>query len=220
MNQNVQFVTKSIELRRLGYSYSDIARELKISKASVCGWVKNVRLTETEKLRLQKNLKSKMERGRLKASIAIRSKNVFKEKVVYENAEKEFEKFIKDPLFMLGIGLCSAHGLKKGNNFQFVSPSPAIARIILMWVEKYLNLSKNTPKYRIFVATSHKNNECEQFWARNLGISPTVFQKTMYLPQNNKKGREYNGSLTLTISRIEVVRKVIAWQKLIMRYYG
>ena len=56
MNLYVQFSKKAIELRRSGYSYTDIARELKVSRASVCAWVKHVKLTEAERQHLRKNL--------------------------------------------------------------------------------------------------------------------------------------------------------------------
>lgn len=219
MNMAVQTTKKAIELRRLGRSYSDIAKELKVSRASVCGWVKNVRLTEAEKANLQKSLKTKIERGRMKASISIRSRSVFKEKNAYEIAEKEFNKFIKDPLFMLGIGFLAYHGTKKGSTFQFTNSTPAIIHIMHLWIEKYLGISKTDLKYRLFLALSHKNGDSENFWATSLKIPLSLFHKTYYLRLSSKKGREYNGSLSLYISRIEVIRKVIAWQKLTMRYY-
>ena len=56
----------------------------------------------------------------MNSTIAVRSKKIFKEKIAYDNAEKEYEKFSKDPFFMLGLGLYWAHGLKKGNYFKIV----------------------------------------------------------------------------------------------------
>lgn len=184
-NMSVQNVNKAIELRRSGYSYADIAKELGVSKASVCGWVKNVRLTEAEKLHLNKNITRKIEKGRMMASITIRSRKVYKEKVAYDDAEKEFKKLMMDSQFMLGIGLCSTSGLKKGNSLQFSSPDPVILKIMTNWLEKYLKVPKNIIKYRII-----------------------------------GKNKEHRGYSCVVVSRIEVIRKVIAWQKLTMRYYG
>ena len=221
MKDIVQIRKRAIELRRLGYSYMDVANELKISKTSVSNWVKNVRLTENEKNILQKNLKGKIERGRMKASISIRSRKVFKEKVAYENAEKDFKKYLQDSLFMLGLGICWSHASKRPNSFQFTSSDQSIVKIILLWAEKYLDLSNKSPKYRVFIDISCKNQDCEQFWSRVVGLSAELFQKTMYLrSQSVKRSREYKGSLAIVISNIDVVRKIIAWQKLAMRYYS
>ena len=49
MKDIVQMNSQAIELRRQGYSYSDISKKLKVSKTSISNWVRNVRLTENEK---------------------------------------------------------------------------------------------------------------------------------------------------------------------------
>ena len=217
----VQMSKRAIELRKLGYSYTDIIKELKVSRASVSNWVKNIRLTENEKINLDKNLKNKIKRGRMNSSIAVRSKKIFKEKIAYDNALKEYEKFSKEPFFMLGLGLYLAHGLKRGNSLQFTNQNPFILRIILQWMKKYLNLSKNTIKYRLFINISHRNGNYEDIWSKNMDIPLNLFQKTMYLKSiKSIKDREYKGSLTITVSRIDLFRKVIAWQKILMGYYA
>ncbi|HEY4503538.1 MAG TPA: hypothetical protein VJJ28_00295 [Candidatus Paceibacterota bacterium] len=221
MRDTVQIAKKAIELRRLGYSYNDIASKLNISKTSVSNWVKNVRLTEIEKIALQKNLKAKMEKGRLNASISIRTKKIFKEKIMYENIEKDFPKLQRDSFFMLGMGLYLSHGLKQGSAFQFTSADVNIIKIILVWMEKYLNLSCKMAKYRVFLDISHKDRNCEEIWSRIVGIPHDLFQKTVYIrSRNNERDREYKGSLEILVIKVEVLRKVIAWQKLLMRYYS
>jgi hypothetical protein len=155
MNSIVHNEKKAIELRRRGLSYTDIAKELKVSRTSVCLWVKNVKLTEVERLHLQKNIRAKMERGRMMASISLRSRKVFKEKIVYEQAEGEFEKKAKDPFFMLGIGLWGTPPHKKGYfSLQFTSANPEIMKIMASWVEKYLEIPKKAIKYRVYKSST------------------------------------------------------------------
>ncbi|MDP3962445.1 MAG: helix-turn-helix domain-containing protein [bacterium] len=221
MKDIVQTGKEAIELRRSGLSYSDIASELKVSKTSVSNWVKNVRLTEGERNILEKNLKSKIDRGRMKASVSNRARKIFKEKVAYDDAEKEFQKYSKDPLFMIGVGLYWSNGLKEGSRFQFMSSDPAMMKIIIAWMEKYLGFSRKGARYRLFLNITHESKECEQYWARNLNIPQESFQKTSYFrSQKHKQSREYNGSLAVIVTRVNVVRRVIAWQKLAMRYYS
>ena len=220
MNDTVHMRKKAIELRRLGYSYTDISKKLGISKTSVLNWVRNVRLTESEKIILHKNLKAKMERGRLNASISIRAGKIFKEKIIYETVEKDFPKLLKDPLFMLGIGLYMAHGLQKSNSFQFTNSNPSVIKIMIVWIEKYLNISREMAKYRLFLDISHKNQNCEKFWSRIIGIPYDLFQKTIYIGYvNSKRDKEYKGSLEILITKVDILRRVIAWQKLLMQYY-
>ncbi len=217
----VQTSKRAIELRRLGFSYSEISKELKVSKASISNWVKNIKLTENERLNLEKNLKNKIAKGRMNSSIAIRSKKVFKDKFAYDNALKEFEKFSKDQFFMLGLGLYWAHGLKKGNSIYFMSKDSNIMKIIVLWMKKYLNISKNKAKFRLFINISHRNGNFEDLWAKTIDIPLNLFQKTIYTNSSKAiKDREYKGSLAIMVSGVELYRKVIAWQKILIRYYN
>ncbi|MEK7095271.1 MAG: hypothetical protein AAB917_01285 [Patescibacteria group bacterium] len=221
MNTIVQTHKKAIELRRLGYSYGDISKQLKVSRTSVANWVKNVRLSENEKLLLQKNLKAKVQRARLNASITIRSRKIFKEKRAFENAEKDFKKYLKDPLFTLASGLYWAKGSVGAGNIQFASSDPVIVNIILVWLKKYLNIDKNQVKYRIFGDSVSKNLEYQEFWEKTLGISANNFQKNVHNRHHLNRARtaNYKGSLAITLTKIEAVRTIIAWQKLLMQYY-
>jgi len=222
MNQGVQLSTKAIELRREGKSYSDIAKVLKVSRSSVCGWVKNVRLTEQEKALLLKTQHAKMSRGRMQATITLRTRKVFQEKTIYDTAEKEFEKFSKDPLFLIGLGMSGIGKGEKGvNSFQFTTGDSSLAKIIIKWLEKYFNISKKSLKLRLFVAFTHKNEPFVDYWSKTLGISEGNFWKTVILKhKKDPKDTGYRGSLEITVSNSDAVRKLKAWQNVTIRYYS
>ena len=221
MKNTVHNYKKAIELRREGNSYTDIARILSISRTSVCNWVRNVRLTETEKGRLKKNIALKIGRGRISAQISIHSKRVFKDKVAYEEAEREFKKFKNEPLFFLGLGLYWHHGSStRGDRVQFMSSDLPSIGIFIVWIEKYLKISRNMLTYRLFVNLHNKKGEYESIWINKLRIKREYFRNTIYtrsLKPNISK--EYKGSLTISYSKIDIFRKVIAWQKLLIQYY-
>lgn len=221
MKGTVQSVQKAIQLRRLGHSYSDIARELKVSRASVCNWVKNVRLTEHEKGILQKSLTAKMHRAHMKASISLRARKVFKEKQSFEEAEKNFKKNLKESLFAVGLGLYCSKGSLVGGNIQFIHTNEDFLRIILLWLHKYLEISKNEAKYRLFVDFSSPEGELEKKWAHVLGIYEGNIVKiiTSKHPKKVKKPNDYKGSLGIVVSKIEAMRTIISWQKLLIKYY-
>jgi predicted transcriptional regulator len=222
MKTTVQNEKKAVELRREGKSYSDIAKQLKVSRSSVCNWVKNVRLTEAEKLLLHKNIEAKKGRGRMMASMTIRTRKVYKEKVAYDEAEREFTKLSKDPFFMFVLGLTGPEKSKKGySTFQFTTSDPRNMKLIMKWLRKYLKVGDSSIHFRLSVAATHKHSDLEAFWMKNVPFSRESLHKTVVLKQ--KKGetdREYHGSLSLFLSRIEPIRKIIAWQKLTMLYYS
>lgn len=55
MKKKIQEYEKAIELRKQGMSTPKIAKELKVSKSSVFGWVKNVEITQEQRNELFKN---------------------------------------------------------------------------------------------------------------------------------------------------------------------
>jgi len=94
-------------------------------------------------------------------------------------------------------------------------------KIIILWMKKYLNISKNMAKYRLFINISHRNGNYENLWAKTVDIPINLFQKTAYLHSSKAvKDREYKGSLAIMVSGVDTYRKVIAWQKILIRYYS
>ncbi len=150
MNIADQFHKKAVELRREGNSYTDIAKHLRVSRSAVCGWVKNVRLTVAEKQLLEKKIQTTQGRARMQASITLRARRVYKEKAVFDKAEKEFEKLSKNPFFMFGMGLWGFEKPKKNRvAFTFSTQVPEIMTIMLEWVEKYLEIPHKSLKIRV-----------------------------------------------------------------------
>ncbi len=167
MDINVQFQKKAIELRREGNSYADIAKHLRVSRSAVCGWVKNVRLSEAEKHLLEKRLQAKRDKGNQQRSVTLRAQKVYKEKVTYEQAEREFEKLSKDPLFMLGMGIWGVDKSKKNRtSFTFTTSTPENMRFIQKWLHKYLGISSKSLKIRVLKT---KNGESSSFTLSKIG---------------------------------------------------
>jgi len=93
--------------------------------------------------------------------------------------------------------------------------------LMVKWIKKYLVSNPILLKYRIFIHDAYKDEKCEEFWANLLGISLQNLQKTIYKPSSHavKKNDNYKGCMRITITRIDMLRKMIAWQKLLIQYY-
>lgn len=178
MISSIQNVKKARELRLEGKSLSEISEKLSVSISTLSAWLKDITLNEAQQDALRARVKNKISKGRMNALISLKSARIFKEKSIYEQAEKEFERLHKDPFFMLGLALYWSSGAKKGC-FQFSSSDQGMNFIMMDWIKKYLNPDENLVKQR-----------------------------------------NYNGYRRIDITRIDVLRRVIAWQKLLIQYYG
>lgn len=221
MNKNVQLKNMAINLRKEGRSYSEIVKELGLAKSTLSNWLKGIVLTEQQNIDLYNRLEDKISRGRLRTSIALKAKRIVRENRVYTEAEREFKKYIQDPFFVIGISLYWAEGSKKDGGFSFINSDPNMIVLIVKWIKKYVTNNESLLKYRLFIHYPYKDEKCEEYWAELLNVSINNFQKTIYKPTPHivKKNPIYKGCLRIVINRIDMLRKVIAWQKLLIQYY-
>lgn len=178
MRPDIQVLKKAREMRLSGYSLSEISDVLIVPRSTLSNWLRDIRLTPIQNDSMRSRVAQKMSRGRLNASIVRKSNRVYKEKVIYDNAVKEFPKLVKQPEFLFGMGLYMARGVFSGNSFQFSSSNRILIDILYKWCVKYLQINVN-----------------------------------------DQKIREYDGFFRLEIGKIDVLRRVMSWQKLLIKYY-
>jgi hypothetical protein len=221
MYSKVQLKNMAIDLRKAGKSYNEILNEIPVAKSSLSVWLRDIELSAGQSSALNDRLKDRRAKGRLKTSIALRAGRIVRENRVYAEAEREFNLFIKDPLFSAGILLYWAEGAKKNNYFAFINSDPDMVCLMNKWINKFFPSEAQLITYRLFIHLPYKYENCEEYWASLLNVSVNDFYKTIYKPTPHmiKKNPGYKGCMRMCITRIDVLRKMIAWQKLIIKYY-
>src|SRR3989344_6169070 len=126
-----------IKLRKQGYSYKEIMKEVNVSKSSLSGWFKFLDLSSEEEAGLQERALKNIGNGRERAALSNRNKRIEREAAALKEAQKIFDLFKNDTIFVLGIGLYWAEGSKRTSAFQFVNSDPAMILFMLYWAEKY-----------------------------------------------------------------------------------
>src|SRR5690349_9983857 len=99
MNKYVQLKNMALDLRSRGLSYSEIMNELDIPKSTLSYWLKDVSLSEQQNLDLKNRLRNKILRARLRSSISLKARRIFKERQIHETAEKRFKDLSGEPFF-------------------------------------------------------------------------------------------------------------------------
>src|SRR3989344_2769843 len=103
---------QAFSLRKQGKTYREIEKILIVSRSTLCDWFKNedwskhIKKSNTNKhIKLSKERLKKLHQGR-----RLMLEKKYKE--VESEAEKEFQFFKKDPLFMAGLMLYAGEGDK------------------------------------------------------------------------------------------------------------
>jgi hypothetical protein len=224
----VQLKNTALHLRRSGLSYSEILKQINVPKSTLAYWLRGMSLEEDQESSLRSRVVDRQKRGRFSTAIALRARRVYREKAAFEEAQKDFHIHVKNTageisFFLTGISLYLAQGSKKSGYFQFIHSDQDIMTLMIVWVEKFLNIPRQDIKYRVFVDEAYKDKNIPKIWANILGIRDNSFQKTTYLGRKTqktlKRSSSYKGSLCVTITSVAVLRRVIAWQNLLIKYY-
>lgn len=167
------------------------------------------------------NMSNHISKAKINSSIALKIRRMAREKDTYERAKMYFSRHHKESFFMIGLALYWAHGAQREGHFHFMSSDAEMVLIMNKWIKRYLEGVDFKPKYRLFIHQSYRNEGAEEFWAKSLGVSLQSFKKTIYARgfPRAKNIPGYRGSLSIVITRIEALRLLVAWQKLLIKYY-
>ncbi|MFA6898214.1 MAG: hypothetical protein WC250_02290, partial [Candidatus Paceibacterota bacterium] len=208
-------------LRKLGHSYKEILQLVPVAKSSVSRWLNHLTLTPKELSYLNRMTEERKDGARLKAAFTNRTKRLKREEEIQKIAKREFAKYIKDPLFVAGVLLYWAEGAKQGGYFYFVNSDVEMHKVMLKWVRKYLDLEGFGTGWRLYIHKPYARENCENWWAKSLGVDESKFEKTVYkfTPHKIKKNPTYKGCMRFSIYSRAILVKMFAWQKLLIEYY-
>lgn len=207
---------RAISLRVQGKSYGEIISIIPdLPKSTLSGWLKNIKLTENQEKRLEKNIEKITTNARIKSAYIRRQKNIEKTKTIFEEAKKELPTLMKNPLFLIGLSLYWAEGSKTNGYIQVCNSDPQLIKIMLKWFKEICKIPKDRIKIRIYIHEIYKNENCEKFWSNIANIPVCKFKKTVYKPTPHKlkKNLDYKGVCRLETSNINLFKKIIGWQR-------
>lgn len=222
MKAKVQEKEKAIELRRNGYSYNDILKEVHVAKSSLSLWLKDLPLTSNEKNYLRTRKNKNISRGRIKVAAILREKRLKREEIVFKEAVEEYERFKKDELFKIGIALYWAEGAKRNNYFAFSNSDYKMVEVMLRWVEKFSSVQRENLHAYLYIHKPYAHEKCEEFWSEKLNMPLTCFRKTTYKPTSKlvKKRPQYKGCLRIVVPKsTNLLKKIKVWQNMLAKEF-
>jgi len=218
MKLRVQDKLTAISLRMEGYSYKEIMERLPVSKSTLSGWLRYIKLSTQQEDRLREKIVARSNLGRAKGAITNRRKRQERENKVIKQAEESFTLHTSEPFFTFGIAMYWAEGAKKSAMFQFMNSDPRIIKLMVEWVERYIGASRQKEVFfRLYIhdVYAHENNE--EFWSGYLNVPIERFKKTIYKPTPHqiKRNPEYKGCMRIEIYNVNFFYLVRAWQNML-----
>lgn len=213
---------KAIELRRKGFSYSEIQKKVHVSNSSLSLWLKNINLTSAQKKRLIR--KGNLARGL--GSVTLKLMRIKKTKEIVEAARLEIKQIDNESLNLIGITLYWAEGSKQkvhdpSKEVIFSNSDPYMIKIYLKWLRECLLISEDRIVFEIYIHKSHNKSvqNLAKYWSVITGFPKKSFSKVYY--KENKihslrknRGPDYSGVLRISVRKsTDLNRKIQGWIK-------
>lgn len=209
---------KAINLRKQGFSYSEILREVAVAKSTLSLWLRSVGLSKKQKQRLTEKKLAAMKRGweschnkRLKITQEIRKK-----------AEEEIKYISKRDLWMMGIALYWAEGAKEKENSRwcgrvaFSNSDPYMILLFKKWLKEICLVSKKELAFDLYIHETANWKNAKKYWANILSISEEsiklYFKKHKINTKRKNIGINYYGLIRLQVKKsTNLNRKIQGW---------
>jgi len=178
---------EAVRLRKKGLSINEIANQIGVSLSSVSVWVRDVQLTDEQKLELEsRNPQS------LRATSALKTKYI-KLRESYQEEGRQLAKK-KEPLHIMGCMLYWAEGSKRGNAIEFGNSDINMTKLFLEFLLTYFDV----PKEKIGLALNcYTDNgltveEIQSYWVRELGLPKECLKKAVVnlIPKSSKQQKK------------------------------
>jgi hypothetical protein len=221
---------KAIELRRKGFSYSEILKEIIVAKSTLSLWLKEVGLAKSQKQRITANRIA----GQMRGAAARREQRLKLTQVIHKEALIDTNGLTLKELWYIGIALYWAEGAKQksyhvSQRVSFSNSDPYMIAVFLKWLNECLKIPAERIYCDLYIHESHKHRlqEIVDFWSIKTGFASDHFQKIYFKKNVSKKtyrkntGLLYNGLLRVNItSSTDLNRKITGWIQGIIKHCG
>ena len=207
---------KAILLRKEGMSYSQIKKNLKLSKSTLSLWLRDYPLSKQRIRELRDLNEKRIERFRM----TFKKKKEVKLKEIYKSQKKLILPFSDKELFLSGLLLYWGEGVKSRMNEVSVSNNdPSVIRFFLYWLNRILKIPKDKIKVYLHLYNNMDITKEKEYWSKALKIPLSQFTKP-YIKNTsniriNHKGAFGHGTCNIRIFNTLLAEKILMSLKVI-----
>jgi hypothetical protein len=211
---------EAVLLRKIGWSYSEIQKQIPRSISTLSLWLNHIKLTEKQKQRLL----DKTIPNRVLGSKSLREARIKKAKIIVDNARNRIGNITRKELWLIGSVLYWAEGSKQkehdpSKQVIFSNSDPTMIKVFLKWLEKPLGIPRDRIVFEIYIHETYQKSKraLATYWSRATGF-PTSRFGTVYYKKNKvhsyrkNRGANYHGVLRITVVKsTDLNREITGW---------
>lgn len=208
----VELREQAISLRNKGLSYSEIKKEIGISKSTLSYWLKNIQLKASHRKRLYTKQIEILSLGT--QSQKERRKREVEQIIKQASAEIKFP-LDPDAIRLMGAALYWAEG-EKGGGFGICNSDPHVIVFMTKWLKEVFGTPANSLKAWLNIYPQQNDSELKKFWSELTDIPLKNFGKSYVKPLSSgyKKNNLYYGTIRIRAPKsTNMKHRIFGWIK-------
>ena len=172
---------KALNLRKKGHSLSEIYVDLNVPKSTVQGWIKDIKLTESQRAKLHRK---EIERGcaALSKVNEVNKKRIETWKKNVEDRTDRFKSMLdkKGDIAKLACGLlylCEGAKYPSSRQLIFGSSDPRMIKVFLNLLRGNFNVDENKLRCRIMRRCDQNEKGLNNYWSKITDVPLSRFYK-------------------------------------------
>lgn len=212
-SQWFEFKERAISLRKQGLSIREIETLLGIPRSNLSAWLKNVKLTDDQNLRLKQNADMALVKARVKASEWHRTQKELRIQKAKNDADAIFKQIeIDDNIVELALAmLYLGEGAKSGST-AIGNSDPLILRFFLAVLLRKYKLDPAKIRCDLHIRADQNPDEIRQYWSKQLNLPLENFRYVVADKRTSGKASypHYKGVCIINCGSVAIQRKLIS----------
>lgn len=207
---------KAQNLRRQGYSYLQILKEVKVSKNSISRWCRDIELTEQQKADLIGRKMYGQRKGSLVAAENKRERRKALDEEAYLRSRSQIGNITKREYLIAGIALYTGEGDKGRSKSAFTNSDPKLIKFMMAWFRDCCKVPADKFRGAIWIHEGNDEIKAREYWSELTGIAEGKFHKT-YVSKNKidskkiRKNIHKYGIFSIRFSDTKIQRQILGW---------
>lgn len=204
--------SQAIVMRKNGASIREVERVLKIPRSTLSGWFKYIKLTKSQKRKLDINWRNSLIDSRKRAVIWHNSQKESRIKEAHEKAIETLNNInLKDNnVLELALAMLYLGEGAKTQTTSMVNSNPQIIKFFIKSLQKIFKIDKNSLKCELHLRSDQNELEAMKYWSSELdiNISRFTFVKDKRIAKT-KTYTNYKGVCVVNCGRIAIQRRLV-----------
>ncbi len=204
-----------LQLRRRGFTYTEIANICNVSRGSVSNWLRPQSFSET--ITIENQRRAVVENK--KRLILLNKARSTERRKQYAEAERlaavEYQNYRTSPQFMAGLGVYLSVGdMTHPHLLRLTSSKPELHKIFIKLAISYLGVTQSSIHFWLLLHPDLVTADCARHWSKQTGLSADQFYKHQVIGKKSPTRTLRFGCGNTIIASTLLKRKLQIWLSL------